>query len=134
MNRSVVVKLALVPCVMAPLSILGQTGALEPWLWLGFTVAAAIALARAVPDRLGRHAMATGVAWGVLHGLLQSLFFDTYLDSNPQHVEDFEQITFMDPRWFPLAAGVLPGLMSGVMLWVLGVFFRRRDAEGGGAA
>jgi hypothetical protein len=29
-NRSVALKLILVPCVMAPLSILGQTGGLEP--------------------------------------------------------------------------------------------------------
>ncbi len=122
LNRSyirwqVIAALLLVPLLMGVLSLFGLTQGIEPYLWLGFSALAGFILSRHEQQRLLIHAMIIGVLWGIANGAIQTTFFSQYLYSNPEMADEFRSVTFMNPRALPVLGGVIPGLMTGMIIF-----------------
>ena len=83
MKWTLVAILSVPAFVMGSLSIFGLTQGIELFLWLGFAAGAAGLLAKYLESRLLIHTLLVGLLWGLVNGVLQSLFFPTYLANNP---------------------------------------------------
>lgn len=125
MDWKVIIILSALGLVMGLLSVKGFTGKLEPFLWLLFGIASALVLSRNIDDKIFFHALLIGLAWGVINGLTQCVFFDTYLANNSQVQENFEKITFMPPRYFVLITGPFIGLVTGAVLGGLSLLLKK---------
>ena len=109
---------------MGILSVNGLTQKREPVFWFLGGVIAAFILARNLSTHLFVHALSIGVLWGVLNGLIQSIFFERYLEKNPKYRESYQKKLPVKPRYFVLIAGPIIGLVTGAVIGGLSLLVR----------
>ena len=119
MKWTLVAILSVPAFVMGSLSIFGLTQGIELFLWLGFAAGAAGLLAKYLESRLLIHTLLVGLLWGLVNGVLQSLFFPTYLANNPAARNELLEVTFIEPHSFAILAGPIPGILTGFVIYVL---------------
>lgn len=125
MNWTVIILLSSFGAVMGVLAVKGFTQKIEPLLWLCFGIASALVLSKNIDQKPFLHGLFIGIAWGILNALFQCAFFDSYFANNPSLQKNFDKITFMPPRYFPLITGPLIGLVTGAVLGGLTLLFRK---------
>lgn len=125
MNWIVIMLLSLFGIIMGVLSIKGFTQKIEPVLWLLFGIVAALVLSKNIEQKVFLHGLLVGVIWGTLNGIVQSVFFETYLASNMAIKESFTKITFMKPRIFVLITGPVIGLFAGLIVGGLSLLLKK---------
>ncbi len=111
--------------IMGVLSVKGFTQKLEPYLWFLFGVISAVVLSKNIDHKTFLHGLLIGLLWGIINGLTQSSFFDTYLLNNPSLQEGFKKTTFIQPRYFVLITGPIIGIISGLVLGGLTLLFKK---------
>lgn len=134
MRWPLILLLSLHGVAMGVMSVLGWTGGIEFWVWMGLAAIVIPILALQVK----RLPLANGFMVGLIGGLLSQAiivaFFSTYLDNNPEYAVDLtEEQVGLDPRL--LLAILAPpismawGLFIGVVTLV--IFKLRRPAPKG---
>lgn len=118
---------SLVPILMAILSILGYTVGIEPLLWSIFAFGTGVTLTSLSPKRLLLNSLMIGISWGLLSGLIQAMFFITYLANNPQIAAEFKEIDTMSPRLLPIIAGPIMGLFVGFVIYPIAWMWKRHQ-------
>ena len=124
-NWKLIGLLSLVAVFMASLSILGFTQGIELFLWLGFSLIAAWLLSRKVSSKLFLHGLILGLTWGLINGLSQSAFFDTYISNNPIAQTQFEDVTIVHPRIFFILFSPVYGVFIGAVIGGLALLMKR---------
>ena len=124
MDWKLVLLLSAIGIIMGLLSVRGFTQKIEPFLWLLFGIATSLILSKNI-DRPFLYGLAIGMGWGVLNGLTQSAFFDTYLANNPSMQQTFQKKTFVPPRYFALLTAPVIGLITGLVLGGLSLLFKK---------
>ena len=125
MNWEIVALLSLFGLVMGILSVNGYTQKIEPLIWLLAGMVSAFILAKNVTSKIFLYGITLGVLWGILNGIIQSIFFDRYLKKNPKYKNAYQKKMPVRPRFFVLIAGPLIGLLTGVMVGGLAVLFQK---------
>jgi hypothetical protein len=125
MNWVIVIVLGLLGVVMGTLSVNGYTQRIEPLLWLLLMAVATIVVVKNVSTGVFLHGFCIGMVWGILNGVIQCLFFDRYLISNPDLKDQFGKVTFMPVRYFPLLTGPLTGIVAGLILGGVSVLVKK---------
>lgn len=125
MDWNLVIILSSIGLIMGLLSVKGFTQVLEPYLWLLFGIAVSLILSKNIEAKSFQHGLFIGLAWGILNGLTQCVFFNTYLANNPQLQQNFQKLTFMQPRFFALLTGPVIGLLTGLALGGLAWLFKK---------
>lgn len=125
MDWKVIIILSTIGLIMGLLSVKGFTQKLEPLLWLLFSIASALVLAKNIDHRTLLHGLLIGLAWGILNGLSQSVFFDTYLANNPALRDSFGKTALVNPRYMALVSGPAVGLITGLVLGGMALLLRR---------
>ena len=110
---------------MGWLSVKGYTQKLEPFLWLLFGIITALILSKNAHNRTFLHGLLIGLFWGVLNGIVQSVFFDQYLANNSNLQERFKQSTFIQPKYLVLVTGPVVGLITGLVLGGMAMLFKK---------
>ena len=124
MDWKIVLLLSTIGIVMGLLSVKGYTQKIEPVLWLLFGIATSLILSKNLePPFL--HGLLIGIAWGLLNGLIQFTFFDTYSTNNPLLQQRFQKTTFVQPRYFVLLTAPVIGLVTGLILGGLSLLFKK---------
>ena len=117
MNWKQVLTLSLSGLIMGTLSLFGLTRGIEPILWLLIALGYAWWLAKTIPSRVFLHGLFVGVLMGIGNSVMQSLFFDSYVTSNPESAQAFQQIPGgLSPQIFVLMAGSIVGFLYGLLL------------------
>lgn len=134
MNWRKIFTLSLPGPVMGTLSLFGLTRGIEPVLWLLVALGCAWWLAKTVPSRVFLHGLFVGLLMGIGNSVMQSLFFDSYMASNPESAQAFQQIPGgLSPRIFVLMAGSIVGFLYGLLLGLFALlaakFGKPRSAE-----
>ena len=134
MNWSKIFTLSLPGMIMGTLSLFGLTRGIEPVLWLFVALGCAWWLAKTVPSRVFLHGLFVGLLMGIGNSVMQSLFFDSYMASNPESTQAFQQIPGgLSPRIFVLMAGSIVGFVYGLLLGLFALlatkFGKPRSAE-----
>ena len=124
MDWKLVLLLSAIGIIMGLLSVKGFTQKIEPILWLLFGIATSLILSKNI-DRPFLYGLAIGMGWGVLNGLTQSAFFDTYLANNPSIQQTFQKKTFVPPRYFALITAPVIGVITGLTLGGLSLLLKR---------
>lgn len=132
MNWNLILSLSCLGVAMGIASVLGWTGGLELYLWLGIYLFCAVWIARRSARRRFLHGFMTGLIAGGLASLVQSLLFSTYIAHNPQVAQNFKQIPGgIPPRLFFLVLAPVVGAVSGVgvglLAWIAGKTIRERS-------
>lgn len=125
MDWTVIIIFSAVGLIMGLLSVKGFTQKLEPFLWLLFSIVVALVLSKNVAHKTFLHGVLIGLSWGIINGLTQSAFFDTYLASNPQLKQSFSKSTFIQPRYFGLITGPIIGVLTGLVLGGLSLLLKK---------
>lgn len=125
MNWTIILLLSSFGAVMGALAVKGFTQKIEPFLWLCFSIATALVISKNIDQKPFLHGLFIGIIWGILNGLFQASFFDSYFANNPSLQKNFDKITFMQPRYFPLITGPVIGAVTGVVLGGLILLFRK---------
>lgn len=125
MNWFIILLFSLFGIVMGALAVKGYTQKIEPFLWLCFGIVVALVLSRNIDHKPFLHGLFIGLAWGIANGLIQSAFFDRYLSNNPSIQQNFDKVTFIKARYFPLLTGPVIGLITGLVLGGLTLLFKR---------
>lgn len=132
MNWKKILLVAPLGLIMGLLSLFGLTRGIEPFLWLLIALGSAWWLTKTVPTRMFLHGLLAGLLMGFGNSVMQSLFLDSYLASNPESAEGFQQIPGgFSPRLFVLLAGAIVGTVYGLFLGLvtlLAVRLRRRSS------
>ncbi len=115
-NTSLLLWLSLFGAAIATLTVGGLTRAVEPWLWLIGGSIAVVAILKKSGSHYFAHGLFVGLIWGFLAGLIQSLFFESYLANNPAYANTLEQINFMPPRYFSLISSPIFGIFTGIII------------------
>lgn len=111
--------------IMGLLSINGFTQKIEPFLWLLFGISISLVLSKNIDQKIFLHGLLIGLAWGIINGLIQSIFFDLYIANNPQLQQSYQKITFMPPKYFVLITGAITGLITGLVLGALSMLLKK---------
>lgn len=125
MDWKVIIILSAIGLIMGLLSVKGFTQKLEPFLWLLFGIATSLVLSKNVDNKTFLHGLLIGLAWGIINGLTQSVFFDTYLSNNLQLQQNFSKTIFMQPKYFVLVTGPIIGLITGLVLGGLSLLLKK---------
>ena len=125
MDWKVIIILSAIGLIMGLLSVKGFTQKLEPFLWLLFSIATSLVLSKNIDNKTFLHGLLIGLAWGIINGLTQSIFFDTYISNNPQLQQNFSKTTFMQPKYFVLVTGPIIGLITGLVLGGLSLLLKK---------
>jgi hypothetical protein len=113
-------------------SIFGTRGAGERRGARGEGVFAALTLAKNVAARWFVHAVAVGVAWGMLNAIVQCTLFDIYAQHNAHALEAFKGRPSPIPvRYFFLLMGPLVGAATGLVLGAMTFVLRKLLGEPG---
>lgn len=124
MDWKLIALLSVVGIIMGLLSVRGFTQKIEPVLWLLFGIATSLVISKNL-EKPFLHGLVIGVAWGILNGLLQSAFFDTYLANNSSVQQSFQKNSSIPPRIFVLATAPIIGLITGVILGGLSLLLKK---------
>jgi hypothetical protein len=125
MDWKVIIILSAIGLIMGLLSVKGFTQKLEPFLWLLFGIATSLVLSKNIDNKTFLHGLLIGLSWGIINGLTQSVFFDTYLSNNPQLQQNFSKTSFMQPKYFVLVTGPIIGLITGLVLGGLSLLLKK---------
>jgi hypothetical protein len=125
MDWKVIIILSAIGLIMGLLSVKGFNQKLEPFLLLLFGIETSLVLSKNIDHKTFLHALLIGLAWGVINGMTQSVFFDTYLANNPQLQQNFQKTTFMQPKYFVLVTGSVIVLITGLVLGGLSLLLKK---------
>jgi hypothetical protein len=125
MNWSIISLLSPIAIIMAILAVRGLTQGIEPQLWLSFGFACAFVVSKNMDHKVFLHVLVIGFIWGIINGIIQATFFNTYLTYNPSLVESFDKVTFMPARFFPLVTGPAMGLVTGLLFGGLSILMKK---------
>ncbi len=125
MNWTIIAILSCCGILMGMLAVNGYTQKIELFLWLLFAGITALVVSRNVDSRVFLHGLYIGLTWGICNGFIQCAFFDRYIVNNPALKENFDKITFMPARLFPLITGPVTGLITGLALGGLILFGKK---------
>ncbi|MEZ4889210.1 MAG: hypothetical protein R2779_01215 [Crocinitomicaceae bacterium] len=125
MNYKIIIILSSIGLIMGLLTVKGFTQKIEPFLWLLFGIATSLVLSKNIDEKTFLHGLIIGLTWGIINGMIQSAFFDTYISNNPQLQQSFSKSTFIQPRYFVLATGPIIGLITGLVLGGLSVLLKK---------
>ena len=124
MDWKLVLLLSGIGIIMGILSVRGFTQKIEPFLWLLFGIATSLILSKNIEQPF-LHGLLIGIGWGVLNGLIQSSFFDTYFANNPSLQKTFQKQAFVEARYFVLLAAPVIGLITGLILGGLSLLLKK---------
>ncbi len=111
---------------MGMMAVLGWTSDIEPLLWLAAMVFSVVLLKKKVETHSLANGIALGLAWGVSTGLVLFLFFGSYLDNNPEFVSSYTELSkYINPRIFVLISSLTAGLVSGLLMGVALLIWKR---------
>jgi hypothetical protein len=125
MNWELLLLLSLFGLIIGFLSVNGYTKRIEPLIWLLTGMFSAFILARNVTSQIFLYGIALGLTWGILNGLIQSIFFDRYLQKNPKYKEAYNKKMPVKPRFFVLIAGPVIGLITGATIGGLAILIQK---------
>jgi hypothetical protein len=107
------------------LSVNGYTQKIEPLIWLLIGMFSAFILARNITSQIFLYGITLGLTWGILNGLIQSIFFEKYLQKNPKYKEAYNKKMPVKPRFFVLIAGPVIGLITGATIGGLAILIQK---------
>lgn len=120
MNWKLIAALSFFAVAMGCGSVLGMTAGIEPFLWAIVWLVCAFVISRKAKSKPFLHGFFVGLSHGIVNSVIQSAFFDTYLNSNPQLQNQFGQIPGgLAPQVFVLLAGPVIGAASGAVIGLL---------------
>lgn len=125
MDWKIIIISSSIGIIMGLLSINGFTQKIEPFLWLLFGISISLVLSKNIDQKIFLHGLLIGLAWGIINGLIQSIFFDLYITNNPQFQQSYQKITFMTPKYFVLITGTITGLITGLVLGALSMLLKK---------
>lgn len=133
MKWKLLLTVAVFGLIMGLLSLFGLTRGIEPFLWIAIALGAAWWLARTISAGGFLHGLFAGILMGIGNSIMQSLFIQSYLSSNPESAGAFDQIPGdLSPRLFVLLTGPLVGLIYGLFLGTLTLIAMRLRKRGDG--
>jgi hypothetical protein len=135
-NIRLILLLALTGIAVGVSTILGLVhSGTEFLVWIGLALVFAYVIARGAPKRPFLHGFLTGFIGSMLATIVQCIFFDGYLETNPQAVMSFSQLP--DGVYPQVAILVLSpitssinGLFVGLLSWVASRFLARAQGPG----
>ncbi len=133
MNWKLIFGLSLFGAAMALAGVFGLLSPkAEPWLWLGIFLIYAVVIARSVAKNHFLHGFWVNVLNGVWFGLIHAGLYQTYLQHNPEMIQQHEQLVnfhFASPLVMILLLGpvfgAVIGLVGGLFPWVAGRVMKR---------
>ena len=111
----------------------------EPWLWLGIFVIAAVAIARTRRDRLFLHGLVLGLLNCIWVTGAHVALASRYLPLHASEAAQMQNLApSLPPRLMMLVTGPVIGLISGVVIgslvWLAGRWIRPSGRSGAAAA
>jgi len=125
MDWKLIILLSSFGIIMGLLSVKGFTQKLEPFLWILFAIISALVISKNISGKTFLHAFIVGICWGVFNALCQHFFFEKYMANNLPLRENFNKITFIQPKYFVLITGPLIGLITGAVLGGLSLLVKK---------
>jgi len=116
MNWKLIVSLSLFGVAMGLTSLFGYTQGIELFLWIIIAGICGMLLAKKVQGKLFFHGLFVGILDGALSGIVQTLFFSTYIANNAEAIARFQDGTFSLSPLFTLMTGLVVGLVYGGFL------------------
>src|SRR5262245_63238438 len=124
MSWPLIVKLSLFGLVMSVATVFVISSRVEPFFWLAIFILCATVIARRAPLRPFLHGLGVGIVNGIWMTSGHVLFFDQYAANHPAEVQGFANAA-LSPRAMMLVVGPVIGVVSGCVLGLIAVVFRR---------
>jgi tetrahydromethanopterin S-methyltransferase subunit G len=120
MNWKLIFSLAAFAIAMGIASVFAYTQGMELYCWIVIACICAFVLARNVTQKLFLHGLLVGIALGSVNGSVQSAFYSTYVQNNPQVAEQMSQNPLpFPPAVFVLLSSPFIGALYGVVVGLL---------------
>lgn len=118
-KRTIWLTLSPIGVWMGLMAVNGYLNNAEWAVWLFLSLIVSLIIVRYVQSKWFMQSLLTGICWGIGNALIQFIFFDTYLQNNPQLVKAFGSVS--NPSFFVLLFSTLYGILIGLIigLWVL---------------
>jgi hypothetical protein len=125
--------LAMLGPAFGALMVLGVGNPTQPLLWLAACGLAARVLVERPRGVWAWEALALALAWGTLHNVVESIWFEAYLTNNPGYADRLSNPAWLPARCWVLVTGPLAGLGVGIALVGGVAAWRARRARRRGA-
>jgi small-conductance mechanosensitive channel len=126
MNWKLIFSLSMFGIAMAVAGLFGLTRHVEPLLWLAIFIFYAGWIAKHVPSKLFLHGFLVSVVNGVWIAIIHAAFHSTYLENNPEMLEDYQKFSqYMNPQTMMLIIGPCIGAITGVVAGLLAMIAGR---------
>ncbi|MCI0708117.1 MAG: hypothetical protein L0Y80_11605 [Ignavibacteriae bacterium] len=122
MNWKLILLVSCLGLLMSVLSIFGLTQGIEPFLWVPIALGSAYILASKLSSKHFLAGLIAGFLMGLINGVMQSSFYDTYIANNPQIAESMNAQPIpggMTPQLVFLMSGLIVGVVYGIILGLL---------------
>ena len=134
MNWIVILGFSLIGVVMGFASVTGIPTLVQWPMWVAVGGFFAYWLAKNLPSKQPLHGFLIGLIAGLITPIIQTVFFSTYIDNNPQVVANIEKLPAnVDPRQYVLSFAPVIGLFQGTALavftWTVGNLYRKPSEE-----
>ncbi|QQS35788.1 MAG: hypothetical protein IPM56_16330 [Ignavibacteriales bacterium] len=125
-NLKLILPLLFFGILMGAAGVLGLLGKYELIIWLPVFMVCAFILAKFLTAKFFVNGFVLGFLLAVLSSAIQVIFFDHYINNNPQLKSGFEKLPSPgDAKIFFIMMAPLIGLLSGITLGVFTTAFKK---------
>lgn len=132
MNWKIILLLVLLGVAIAIASLFGLVNNI--YVWASIIVIAAIISGFVIAKNCSRsifmHGVIVGLFSGILGSVIQSLFFDTYLENNKESLDGFKNLTeALAPQYVILFSGPFIGIAYGIVIGLIAIVFSKMTSK-----
>lgn len=131
MNWKIIILLVLLGVAIAAASLFGLVNSNYEWAyWLVAAIISGFVIAKSCSRSIFMHGVIVGLFSGILGSVIQSLFFDTYLENNKESLDGFKNITeALAPQYVILFSGPFIGIAYGIVIGLIAIVFSKMASK-----
>ena len=116
--------LTLFGVVMGFATVFGLTKNNEFYYWMIIGVISAFAISKITTEKIFVKSTVVGLFMGIFTGIIQYVFFNTYLENNPESIDGFKQIPLtLAPQYVLLFSAPFTGIIFGLFIGLIAYVF-----------
>ena len=117
LDQTTILKTGIFGAFMGVITTLGWATNLELILLILMFIASSVMIKKNISHQLLTHCMLIGLSWGLDCTIIQALFYDNFINNNPDYNLLMLENLFLPTHLLLILTGIIFGIICGLILW-----------------